>query len=88
MAAAATGRTGATAGASRCRPGRGRRCKRATAPTAGMGTATAATATPVGTVLDELKQCDDGAQGESRERAKRGGSKWDKREAGAGVWCE
>ncbi len=51
-----------------------------------MGTATAATATPVGTVLDELKQCDDGAQGESRERGKRGGSKWDEREAGAGVW--
>ena len=51
-----------------------------------MGTATAAVTTPKGTVLDELKQCDDGAQGESRERGKRGGSKWDKREAGAGVW--
>ena len=50
----------------------------------------AATTTPMGMVLgmvlDELKQCDDGAQGESRERGKRGGSKWDEREAGAGVW--
>ena len=44
-----------------------------------MGTATAAVTTPKGTVLDELKQCDDGAQSESRERGKRGGSKWDKR---------
>ena len=51
-----------------------------------VGTATAAVTMPMGTVLDELKQCDDGAQGESRERGKRGGRKWDKREAGAGVW--
>jgi hypothetical protein len=49
-----------------------------------MGAATAAMTTPTGTALDELKQCDDGAQGESR--GKRGGRKWDKREAGAGVW--
>ena len=57
------------------------------APRRGSRTAgAAAVTTPMGTVLDELKQCDDGAQGESRERGKRGGSKWDEREAGAGVW--
>ena len=49
-----------------------------------MGTATAAVTTPMGTVLDELKQCDDGAQGESRERGKWGGSKRDKREPVSG----
>jgi len=51
-----------------------------------MGTATAAMTTPMETMLGEPKRRDDGAQGESRERGKRGGSKWGKREAGAGVW--
>ena len=33
-----------------------------------------------GDMLNELER--------ERERGKRGGRMWDKREAGAGVWCE